>query len=173
MVSFTSSSTWTVPEGVTSVRVIAIGAGGGGTSTDDGGDSNGGGGGGYAEGIIDVTGLSTVDITVGIGGISGIETGPAGSGSLSGVLNVTGSGGSPSYGEITNPGFGVGVVTCNGQPGDSNGGGLSGTLPWNAIITTPVLSTTQNRIGIGGFGNQTNFQTQIGTGGDGIVILYY
>ncbi|MEY2626675.1 MAG: hypothetical protein RJB08_434, partial [Actinomycetota bacterium] len=58
--------TWTVPSGVTSVRVHLIGAGGGGGRS---GTSAYGGGGGYATGILGVSAGQTFDVIVGGGGI--------------------------------------------------------------------------------------------------------
>lgn len=114
MLYLTSSYVWTVPRGITKARVIAIGAGGGGGGS-GAGYGGGGGGGGYCEGIIDFTGMETVSFTVGIAGTGSNFFGQ--SGSLSGVLNITASGGGGAiYGTVT-PG-----------PGGAGGGATGGTV---------------------------------------------
>ena len=55
--------TWNKPAGCRKVRVIVVGGGGGAS-----GHGEGGGAGGYAEKWIDVTGVSSVTVTVGRGG---------------------------------------------------------------------------------------------------------
>jgi hypothetical protein len=67
---FTSSGTFTVPAGVSAVKVTVIGGGGGGGRGTDGASAGGGGGGGGV-GIKWITGLTagdTVSVTVGAGG---------------------------------------------------------------------------------------------------------
>ena len=60
---FRSSGTWSRPSGCTAIRVQLCGGGGGVT-----GHSESGGAGGYSEETIDVTGTSSVSVTVGGGG---------------------------------------------------------------------------------------------------------
>ena len=60
---YTSSTTWTRPSGVRYIRVQLVGSGGGGS-----GHGEGGGAGGYAERYLDVTGISSVGITIDGGG---------------------------------------------------------------------------------------------------------
>jgi hypothetical protein len=70
--TFTSTTTWTVPAGVTSVTVECIGgggSGGGGRNVNLAGGS-GGGGGQYAKSVISVTPGNTYDVVVGTGGAS-------------------------------------------------------------------------------------------------------
>lgn len=64
---FTSSGTFTVPSGVTSVKVTVIGAGGNGGngSTPDGFSGGGGGAGGYIVDYVTVTPGASVTVTVG------------------------------------------------------------------------------------------------------------
>jgi hypothetical protein len=84
---FDTSTTWTVPEGVTAVEVVAVGAGGGGgggaggagnplnlvTNADWGAGGGGGGGGaGHIQrALIGVTPGDTIPITIGAGGTGG------------------------------------------------------------------------------------------------------
>ena len=60
---FTGSGTWTRPTGVRYIRVQCQGGAGGGS-----GHGEGGGAGGYAERFLDVTGISSVTVTIGGGG---------------------------------------------------------------------------------------------------------
>lgn len=66
--TFDSSTTYTIPAGVTQIKVEAWGGGGRGGSRTSGSNSYGGGGGGaYASRIINVTPLTTYTVTVGTG----------------------------------------------------------------------------------------------------------
>ncbi|NUY81810.1 choice-of-anchor D domain-containing protein [Flavobacterium sp. MAH-1] len=72
---FTTSGTFTVPEGVTSITVEAWGGGGCGSTISDNLAGGGGGGGAYARKVVAVTPLATYTVTVGQGSISGSESG--------------------------------------------------------------------------------------------------
>jgi hypothetical protein len=119
---FTSSGTFTVPTGVTGVKVTVIGGGGGGgnatkTST-SGNPSVGGGGGGGGCAIEYVTGLtggSTVAVTVGAGGTA---AGAGGTSSFGAYCSGTGgaAGGSVS---------GAGLFGAGGAGGTGSGGNLN------------------------------------------------
>lgn len=66
--TFTSSDTYTIPAGVTQIKVEAWGGGGRGGSRTSGSDSYGGGGGGaYVSSIVNVTPLTNYTVTVGLG----------------------------------------------------------------------------------------------------------
>ena len=79
---FTSSGTFTVPSGITAVKVTVVGGGGGGGASSGGCSSGaGGGGGGGGTSIRYVTGLTpggTVSVTVGAAGSGGSGAGGAG-----------------------------------------------------------------------------------------------
>lgn len=62
---FSENGTFTVPAGVSKIRVRVVGAGGG---RGNGGVGGGGGGGGYAHGVFTVTPGQSFPVTVGIGG---------------------------------------------------------------------------------------------------------
>jgi len=72
---FTSSGTWTRPDGCRSIKVECVGAGGssgtaaGTSSTSNFGLSGSGGGGAYASSIIDVSSISSSPVTVGVGSV--------------------------------------------------------------------------------------------------------
>lgn len=106
---FTSSGTWTKPEGLSYVSVKAIGGGGGGganTTNDIGG--GGGGGGGISEKIIDESALAaTVSVTVGSGGTGAVL--PSTNGTAGG-----------------NSSFGAHCVASGGQGATAALGGASG-----------------------------------------------
>ena len=108
---WTSSGTWTKPTGCRTVRVLVQGAGGGGS-----GHSESGGAGGYCERTFDVSGLSTVAVTVGTGG--------GGSNYAAGA----GAGGTSSFGSYaTSPG-GAGANTVWGHTGGRGGLGAGGDI---------------------------------------------
>jgi hypothetical protein len=120
-VAFTSSTTWTVPVGVTRARVRVWGAGGGGGGSSGSNGSGGGGGGGYAEKI--VTGLvpgASHTITVGTAGAGGTSGGGTG-----------GTGGSSSFDSVvvaTGGGGGTGSLGSSPWPGGAGGTGTAGTI---------------------------------------------
>ena len=117
--SFTGSGTWTKPTGCTKVLVQVQGAGGGGCSY-----CESGGAGGYAEKLIDVTGVSTVYVTVGGGGAN------------TGYYSAAGDGGTSSFGSYCSASGGYGAnrnashtggISGSGSGGDINLRGGSGT----------------------------------------------
>lgn len=111
-------STWTVPDELKSGRkakVTVIGAGGSGGRSSSGG---GGGGGGKAVKLVDLTGIESVPITVGAGGVK-----PA-----AGSTSITGnSGGSSSFGTF---------CSATGGGGGSNVSGGSSGIGVNGDINT-------------------------------------
>jgi CshA-type fibril repeat protein len=136
VVTFTSSCSWTVPAGVTSVDALVIGGGGG--AATDGGESAGGGAGGliYRTGSgntgFAVSG-SSVPVTVGSGGVGDPTCNDAGSGTSSafGTLVATGGGGGAGAcggsGNGLAGGSGGGAADCYdfdrlGGPADTSGG---------------------------------------------------
>ena len=99
---FTASGTFTVPTGVTSVKVTCVGGGGGGGGyRDNGSGGGGGGGGGYA--IKWVTGLTpagTVTVTIGAagGGVSSFSAQAGTGGTTSFGTYCVATGGTGGYG---------------------------------------------------------------------------
>ena len=150
---FTSSGTYTVPSGITSVIVEVIGAGGKGGNNGAGG----GGGGGYTSGDYAVTPGSTHAIVVGLAnsgsgtssvtsfglsatkGADGISLtnpqvvggGGAGGVGTGGQINTTGGNGGGGYWTY----FGGGGGGAAGPVG--NGGDGGNTIPWTGICQTP------------------------------------
>lgn len=131
-------STWTVPDELKSGRkakVTVIGAGGSGGRSSSGG---GGGGGGKAVKLVDLTGIESVPITVGAGGVkpaagsTSIPGNSGGSSSFGTFCSATGGGGG---GNVSGGSSGIGVNgdintgTGPGNPGayHSSGSYVSGS----------------------------------------------
>jgi hypothetical protein len=120
--SFTTSGTFSVPSGISSLSEVLVIAGGG------GGGSPSGGGGGGAGGLIympcyPVTASGTITVTVGDGG-------PAPGNYPGGVPGARGTSGQDSvFGTLTAKGGGAGggnISSCRpGVPGGSGGGGAA------------------------------------------------
>lgn len=112
---FTSSGTFTVPGGVTSVRVLCVGGGGGGAS----GHQGGGGSGYVSANTVSVTPGQTITVTVGQGG-----TGAQQVVSTNTIIGIT-PGGASSFGSLVTANGGQVVTQVNqtGNDGGSGGGG--------------------------------------------------
>ena len=108
---FTSSGTWNRPSGVRFIKVKLVAAGGGG-----GGHGESGGAGGYSERVLDVTGISSVSVTIGGGG----------SGTY--YSNAAGDGGGTSFGPYLSAGGGHGANRQNQHSGGVSGAGSGGAL---------------------------------------------
>jgi len=163
-----TSATWTIPAGVTKVKVTLVGGGGGGGADNSGSYTGGGGGaGGYA--IVYLTGLTagnTLTYTVGAGGGGG--TG-AGAGT---------SGGSTSLSSGTQT---ITTVTCTGGAGGGGSGGSgygaggaggtasNGTLNINGAAGG-TYATSGGVSPFGGAGNASSgAATGYGSGGGGTI----
>ena len=142
----TGSYTWTVPPGVAKVRVRVWSAGG----------ANSGSGGGFAmKTVFDLSGVSTVAVTVGAGSTS--TTG--GTSSFGSYVSVTGGGatggavGTSTSGDINQSG-GIGVATYGGGGvgslfGDGGASGSSGVGNSGASGGGGSLSSPTNGFGGG------------------------
>jgi hypothetical protein len=119
---FQNSGTFTVPAGVTQIRVVAVGGGGGGGGSGANGGGGGGAGGRVAAGLFAVSPGASLTVTVGGGGARGVAgaVGSAGGDSgVTGYLTAVGGGGG---GSGATAGGGVG-----GTGGSGGGGGGSGS----------------------------------------------
>lgn len=152
-----ATTTWTVPAGVTSIRVALCGGGGGGGN---GGTIKGGGGAGQVRDVTyAVSAGQVLTITAGAGGAGGVA---GGSSSISGGTGgtITALGGNASV-SITGGSSGSGNSGGGGSTGASGGGGGSGGLG------SPGVQGEEG--GMGGVGTSitTNAAYYIAGGGGG------
>lgn len=109
---YTQGGTYTPSSGVRMVYVRLVGAGGGGS-----GYGESGGSGGYAEGFVQMTGVSSVNVTIGTGGDPTYYSGGASTGnttSFGSFMSATGGRGANSSHQH-----------CGGLPGLGSGGNLA------------------------------------------------
>lgn len=168
------TGTWTVPNDVTSVRVLIVGGGGGG-GNDEGG---GGGAGGFIEDAsFFVTQGSTVAVTVGSGGSGSLgatnNKGANGANSIFGDLTAVGGGGGGSAANFSNTAANQ-TTYFAGNAGGSGGGGKgsesSYTFTGNAGVGTAGQGSNGGAggSGIGGGGGGANAAgNTTGAGGAG------
>ncbi|WP_311202642.1 beta strand repeat-containing protein, partial [Flavobacterium soyae] len=173
---FNSSSTYTVPAGVTSLQVECWGAGGGGSNRS--GAAGGGGGGAYTKGIL--TSLTTgqnLTVTVGTGGTIGVNGGNSSVGTIVANGGASennsrngGAGGSASSitGSVTASyaGYAGGnarasAAGANNEAGGGGGGsatitGSGGTAGANGAGVTNALTAGGTGTGNGGGGAATD-----------------
>ena len=145
-------STWTAPEGVTSVDYLVVGGGGsGGTPGGSGGDdfwgTGGGGAGGFIEGTRTINSLTSYLITVGAGGVAPSSS----SNSTSTGLN----GGNSRFDDVVaiGGGGGGGGISANNGKGNDGGSGGGGGGEGNRLSGS----------GTGGQGNNGNISRQAAT----------
>lgn len=156
---FTSTGTFTVPRGVTSVLVDIVGAGGGGGGSSNVSGAAGGGGGGQGAFNVssNVTALTALTVTIGAGGTIGSSAGGnggnGGTTSFNGISKTGGTGGTGSTGSTGQAG---------GAAGDSTGGtgGTGGST--SSSGSTGGTGTGGGSGGAGGVNSGTN-----GGGGGG------
>jgi len=173
--SFTSSGTFSVPAGVTSVNVLVVAGGaGGGGGAQSGWLGAGGGAGGliYMPGY-PVTPSGTVTVTVGCGGGGGSSGSPgsvgsSGQDSAFGTLTAKGGGGGGGgYGPTPSPG----PSSTGGNPGGSGGGRGSfngGTsIKCGGSATQPTQPGNSGAYGFGNAGGNYGAQGQSGHGAGG------
>jgi|GEM_PF-3441915 len=156
---FTSSGTWTVPQGVTTILVSGCAAGGGGC-----GSFPGGAGSSVIKKLLSVTSGHSLSITIGSGGQgtgscsgnSGGNTTIVDSTSSSTLLNLLGGGYGTSCGVTTNAFCGISGPFGSGGNGGGAGSGCAGG----------------NGTGYGAGGGQGS-STAGGAGAPGIIIIEY
>jgi len=167
--SFTSSGTFNVPSGVSSIDLLVVAGGASGASANTGTGAGGGGAGGlvFFPGY-PVTPGGTVAVTVGCGGGT---NGPSGG---------TGNPGSDSiFGVTPSPGLGQGgIITAKGGGGGGGGqgtdggssGGSGGNVPAGGSATQPTQPGNSGAYGFGnagGGGGQSICHSGGGGGGGG------
>ncbi len=195
---FNTSTSWTVPSGVTAVIAEAWGGGGGGGgggayNINSGGGGGGGGSGAY--GKMAITGLlpgASIPIVVGTGGTGGAAgaqgiTAPdgvaGGNSSVNGVIIAYGgapgkgggSGGNGYNGSVGSGGSGGGINSLAfGVTGNS---GSSGTIGGTGPAGTAVNYFQMLNLGAGGTGGKGGTSSSPATAGSngssGLIIIYY
>jgi hypothetical protein len=157
--SFTSSTTWTVPTGITSVNYLVVAGGGGGGGAyqgpGSGGSGGGGGAGGYRTGTLSVTPGASLTVTVGAAGSAGAANTSGGNGGDSVFDSITSTGGG-----------GGGKRYASGNDGGSGGGGGVGGAEYEpGDGNTPSTSPSQGNNG----GTNSGSKSSGGGGGSGSV----
>jgi hypothetical protein len=201
--AFTSPGTFTVPTGITRIKVTVIGAGGGGATYAPTVAGGGGGSGGLT--INYITGLTpggTAAVTVGTGGT--VPGGPGGTSSFGPIVATTltatgGTGASGASGGAGGAGTGYGVLV-SGNGGGGGGkyvpGGAGGTFLTPSLnqsstsayslygqrggggsVAAPGPVATAGLVGGGGGGSggPSSFPAGPGAaaGGNGLVLVEY
>lgn len=172
---FTTSGTWTVPPGIGKCRVRVWGGGGG--SNTGAGYGLGGGGGGFAmKTIYDLSGVTSVAVTVAAGGVnlattSGTPTVSGNTSSFGSYVSATGgSTGSTNTGaNVGGTGIGGDVNTTGGPGGNTNGnsgGGGAASLFGNGGAGGNSGPGSNGSGGAGG-GSGANSVTTTNIGGNG------
>lgn len=132
--AFTSSGTFTIPTGVTAIKMTIVGGGGAGGSTSSTGVQGGGGGGGAA--IKFLTGLTPGNtLTVTVGAAAGTSSVASGTQSIT-TVSATG-GANATNNNFT---FGLGGTGGVGSSGDLNIGGTGGGYGFAAPNTCTTFA---------------------------------
>lgn len=160
--SSTGTTTFSVPSGITKVKVTTVGAGGGGGSADAGGTDEASGGGAGAGGCaienVDVSGTSTIQVFIGAAG-----AGVAGAVGANGGWSTFGTNG--FYNSATG---GTGGGFQDDPFAGTSGTGAGGTI--NLQGTLPGMGSVSNSAGVavpGGLGGVSCMAGTYGFGGKG------
>lgn len=129
---FTTSGTFTIPTGVTAIKVQVVGAGGGGGGSSSnncsGGCGGGGGGGAVArQWFTGLTPSNTLTVTIGAAGTAGGAGSAGGTGGTSSIASGTQT--------ITTTSAAGGVGGNGGPPNSGGSGGAGGTTVANSAWT--------------------------------------
>lgn len=193
---FTSNGTFTIPSGITAVKVTVVGGGGGSGGSASAGSTGGGGGGGTSiQYLTSLTSGNTLTVTVGAGGTAGSSSPTAGgTGGTSSVASgtqtittVSATGGAGTATGNTNRNGAAGGVGSGGSVNIGGGGGGSGvnngfggtggssTLGGGSQGSAVISGGTAGRLyggGASGCGNDNTCTNISGAaGGAGVVIF--
>lgn len=170
---------WTVPPGVTRLRLSLNGGGGGGGATSYGTSAGGGGGsGGYGQVVLSVTPGQTLSGSVGAGGIAGTGSSNGGTGGATtcttfGLTAYGGDGGQgTSSSSVGLGGAGAGTTGTFGIIGNANLAGGNG-VSFGNVYMGGIGTASASGIGgpmqpnIASAGNSATFFGQGGNGGAG------
>jgi hypothetical protein len=188
ILAFSTSRSWTVPNGVSLLKVRLVGGGGGGGGGGVGFGGAGGGAGGSTEGIFPVVAGTAFWVAVGAGG-GGSSPGATASfggtssfGSLCSATGGAGGGSSPSVSAGGVGGAGYGATLCLGggcgQDGQglgltfaaSGGGGAMGGGGRGAAGASTAMNATAPGAGGGGCYGVAGVG---GNGASGVVVVEY
>jgi len=143
--AFTANGTFTIPTGITAIKMTIVGGGGAGGAGNTGGYSVGGGGGGGGAAIKYLTGLTPGNtLTVTVGAAAGTSSVASGTQS---ITTVSATGGTAGTSGATSGAGGAGGV---GSSGDLNIGGSAGGTIFHVTVSCTVYS-------IGGLGGASIF----------------
>jgi len=161
---YTGSSTWNRPAGVKYIKIQVNGAGGGG-----GGHGEGGAAGGYAERFLDVTGISSVSVTIGSGGGGTYYSGAAGNGNSSSFGPYVSAGGGHGANRQNQHSGGVSGAGSGGNLNIHTGGGYSHHARDSSSVAESFFGggTASNYPNGGQFGHNHNGYSALGAGGGG------
>jgi hypothetical protein len=133
---FTSNGTFTIPSGITALKLTVVGGGGGSGGTQNAAYTNSGGGGGGGAAIKYLTGLTpggTLSVTIGSAGSAGSTASNGGTGGTSSVASgtqsittVSATGGGGSTWHDSNPQIFPAGTGGSGSNGDLNINGQAG-----------------------------------------------
>lgn len=180
---FTSSGTWTVPNGVTSCKVFVIGGGGGGQVGYSG--TNGKSGGSVQAYVPNITPGSNITVTIGQGGA--YQNGTGGTSSFGSYATGTGGGGRTGSSGSGSVGSGALLLTRGDNGSTSDSAAQGGLLHWIDVAPFRAnirfesngfsrvawsLSSSWNP-GAGGSSANNSNGTYTCAGVDGVVIIEY
>lgn len=175
--------TWHVPVGVKKAWVTVIGGGGGGGRSGTANiGSGGGGGGGLAQKLVDLTGMTSVAVTVGEGGAGATVAGGAGetggTSSFGAFLSATGGTGGMGVGNSVANGPGPGGVGSGGDFNTGTGVGHVSYGHWGgsgggAGARSPQSNQPGSAGGTGGGGSGATYGYNGGAGGTGTVLIQW
>ncbi|MFC4393411.1 glycine-rich domain-containing protein, partial [Flavobacterium quisquiliarum] len=191
--TFTSSGSFVVAAGLSSVTAECWGAGGAGGGNNNGTSGGGGGGGGYSKATISVTPNTTINYTVGVGPTGTTASGLDGPASIFSTVTANGGKGGTSGGPGIGGLGGAGITTAPAT-NFSGGNGANGSLVLGAVYSggggssAGTASNGNPGIGLGGggaavagggaggagvllAGNGANGAVPGGGGGGGLVLL--
>ena len=179
---YTGNSTFTIPSGITAVKVTVIGGGGGGSGSGVSGSANGNGGGTAIKWLTGLTSGNTLSVTVGAGGGGGGTSSHGSAGGASTVASgtqsittITGGGGSASSSNLGGTATNGDLNIPGGSGTSSTNTGVSGaSLYGNGVRSTTSSNTATGYGAGGGKGNDSDCNQRGGSSGTaGVVVFEY
>ena len=168
--AYTSSTTWSVPVGVTLCKITVTGAGGGGGTS----YACGGGAGGSAIKYLTLSGGS-ITITIGTGGTNSAGAGNVGgsSSAVYGATTITGTGGAGGNSQYVSGGTGTGG-DINIPAGSAPATAVNGANGVSANIWGAGFTPAGGSWGAGGsIYNSFGSPTTVANASNGVVIIEY